>query len=232
MPLARLGGQSGTCDPWRSPCYPATFCRSSAPSGLGCNTCGVCQRGPSGDKFNTRNGSCCASACICRVVSLAACGELTVVSLAKLRFLSDRLMLLKFLGQTGLGPRQYVDDMTAPCPSAGAVAAVLSPLQDAACSECCRRARAQTNYEPNETAAMAMLDSPPLDDDAVGVHVASSYKLLGVLVVSSISFLPCLTAVVAKAMGMMKQLLQVARASGFSLPLVASQVVVRLEPCV
>ena len=158
--------------------------------------------------------------------------ERTVSSLAALPFLSDRLMLLELLGEEGIGPLQYIDDITVPCPCAEAVAAVLAPHPDSACSKYCSRVKAQMNYEPNKTAAMALLDSPPLDEQLQDVGIVTSYRLLGVLVDSALTFEPALREVSAKSIGMLQQLLQVGQSNGFSMPLVASQVVVRLEPFV
>ena len=63
---------------------------------------------------------------------------------------SDRQGLLEALGTHALGIMQYVDDGTVPCPSLGAVMAVVNQRPDSACSRYARRMRAQFNYEPNK----------------------------------------------------------------------------------
>ena len=72
-----------------------------------------------------------------------------VALLSNLPRLADRIALVERLGSCALGPLQYIDDLTAACPSLGALRAVLSNEADSACSRYASKAKAAFNYGPD-----------------------------------------------------------------------------------
>ena len=91
--------------------------------------------------------------------------------LTTLPILADRVEILERLGSYSLGPLQYVDDTSTPCPSVGAVRAVLGPQPLSACSKYARRMRAVFNYGPGKTACLPMFGNPCPDEEAIGCDV-------------------------------------------------------------
>ena len=83
----------------------------------------------------------------------------TVSGLAKLPKLADRALALEQLGSSPLGPVQYVDDATTPCPSIGAVHAVLGQDCTSATSRYARWAKASFNTA--KAGCLPLFGSPP-----------------------------------------------------------------------
>ena len=96
------------------------------------------------------------------------------------------------LGSNALGPLQYIDDLTAACPSLGALRAVLSNEPGSACSRYASKAKAAFNYGPNKTAAMALYGAPLASDSVISISLANTYRILGTLVDDQLSFKPYL----------------------------------------
>ena len=155
-----------------------------------------------------------------------------VDALVTLPSVSDRVGVLEYLGSDGLGPLQYVDDTTVPCPSAGAVRAVVAREQGSACSSYCRMTKSQLNYQPGKTAAMAMLSSPALCEDYVGCDVVDTYRLLGVLLDSDLTFHALLRETLRSGWDSFVKLYHASEASGFPLMVLAEQVSPRVESIV
>lgn len=150
--------------------------------------------------------------------------------LQQLPKLADRFALVEALGSHALGVVQYVDDATAPCPSIGAVAAITRRDADTACNRYARKVRAEFNYGPNKTAVMALLNSPAASPDAVGCDSVASYRLLGCLIDSDLIFAPMLCEAKARAWAQFLELFHAAESIGFSVPILAAQVPVRVLP--
>ncbi|CAK0877688.1 unnamed protein product [Prorocentrum cordatum] len=140
---------------------------------------------------------------------------------------ADRVAVTERLGAYHVESPQFVDDITTPCPSEGAVRAVLSEEEWSACSRYARRVRARFNYDRGKTAVLPLLDAaPPL---LAGAPVVSAKGLLGVLVDSGLTFLPLLHSTLARGRSLFDELLQAAECGGFSIPVAAAQVPPRIE---
>ena len=150
--------------------------------------------------------------------------------MARCRRLADRLGFIDLLGAQPLEPQQYVDDITVACPSLGALRAVVHPTEDSACKRYSLRAKAQFNYKPGKSAALALLGSPVAGLSTVGCEFVETHVLLGVLVDDALTFQPFLRDVVRKARGIFLELLHAGETGGFSFPIMCAQVLVRIEP--
>ena len=129
-------------------------------------------------------------------------------------------------------PIQYVDDVTVTCSSVGALRAVMSPSIDSACARYALKTKSAFNYGVNKSAAMAMLGSPAIPTDSIDCSITSQHTLLGVLVDDALTFTPFLNAVVRKSRAIFLEMLHAGETAGFTLPVLASQVPVRVEPFV
>ena len=101
-----------------------------------------------------------------------------------------------------------------------------------ACSQYAARARAQFNYKPGKTAIMPILSNPVGYSEVDGVQIRDEHMLLGVLVDSGLTFSSCLESIVRRGKAIFGELLQTAETEGFSIPVVAAQVPIRVEPVV
>ncbi|CAK0886329.1 unnamed protein product [Prorocentrum cordatum] len=140
---------------------------------------------------------------------------------------ADRVAVTERLGAYHVESPQFVDDITTPCPSEGAVRAVLSEEEWSARSRYARRVRARFNYDRGKTAVLPLLDAPP--PLLAGAPVVRAKGLLGVLVDSGLTFLPLLHSTLARGRSLFDELLQAAECGGFSIPVAAAQVPPRIE---
>jgi hypothetical protein len=124
-------------------------------------------------------------------------------------------------GSHHLPPVQFVDDITTPCPSAGAVRAVLSEEASSACSRRARAMKPQFNYGVGKTCALLIFGAPP--PPHAGCPVVLVKRLLGVLVDGDLSFLPLLREVAATGNDCFGKLLHAAQSGGFSIPVAAAK---------
>ena len=147
--------------------------------------------------------------------ALAACAEQ-----------ADRAAIVNALGTVPLPPVQYSDDLAAPCPSPGALRAIVSVEPSSARSLYARRTRAHFNYAAGKTAVMALCGSP--DPGMVGAPVVTSKTLLGVLVDSGLTFSPLLSSLLARGHAMFEALMHAAETGGFPPPVTAAQVPTRI----
>ena len=150
--------------------------------------------------------------------------------LQRIPTLADRCQIIEILGTWKIAAIQYVDDLTAPCPSAGAVRAILRRDDGSVCDRYARKAKAEFNYGIGKTAAMALLGSPSLDPAVVGCEVVRSRKVLGVLVDDGLTFEPLLADTVRRGWSAFLELFHTAETGGFPIPVMAAQIPVRLEP--
>ena len=97
-----------------------------------------------------------------------------------------------------------------------------------ACSQYAARTKSKFNYGPGKTAGMA-LGSAQLEED-IGCDVVTTRNLLGILVDSGLTFKPLLAKTLAMGSTLFDQFYYTAMSSGFSLPVAAAQVPLRLEP--
>ena len=116
-----------------------------------------------------------------------------------------------------------------PCYSVGALVAVVRRDGDCACSRYARRMRAEFNYGPDKTAAMAMLGSPAPDPEQLGCSVVSSYRLLGCLVDDQLTFVPLLSECACRSRAVFLELFHAAETGGFSVAVLAQQTMLRIE---
>ncbi|CAE7222667.1 MOCOS [Symbiodinium natans] len=123
---------------------------------------------------------------------------------------ADKCALLDAIGSFSLGPLQYVDDATVPCSSPGAVRAIVNKGGASAYSRYAARTKAQFNYGKNKTCAMALLNSPPLDHEALDCDVVDQKHILGVLFDSQLTFLPLLSQSLARGWSMFVDLFHTA----------------------
>ena len=152
----------------------------------------------------------------------------TVEVLSQLRKHSERMCLLDLLGSDHMDPVQFVDDISVACSSAGALRAVCSAEAESACSKYARRTKSKFNYSPGKTAGMS-LGSAPIEID-VGCDVVTTRNLLGILVDDALTFKPLLAKTLATGGSLFEQFYYTAMSSGFSLPVAAAQVPLRIEP--
>ena len=79
---------------------------------------------------------------------------------------------------------------------------------------------------------MALLSSPPLDPCSLDCEVASQKTILGILFHQDLTFEPLLHATLARAWSIFADLFHTAETGGFSVPVLVSQVVIRLHPVI
>ena len=151
-------------------------------------------------------------------------------ALRELPSLADRVVVVELLGSGFLPPPQFVDDLTAPCPSEGAVRGVLGDEPSAACNRYARRVKACINYAPGKSCVLPLLDAPAPVDTLC--PVVGTRRLLGALVDAGLTFLPLLRECVARGHSLFDQLLAAALAGGFSIPVAAAQVHPRVESAI
>ena len=77
---------------------------------------------------------------------------------------------------------------------------------------------------------MALLGSGQPREVDVGCKVVQTYRLLGCLIDDQLLFTPMLREAVGRAKSQFSEILHAAESSGFSLPVVAAQLPVRIEP--
>ena len=173
-----------------------------------------------------------------RAMTMASCEEapwpLTVAflvdTLAALPLLADRVAVLERLGTAFLCPLQLVDDITVACASPGAARSVCSQGPDSACSRYAKAVRAEFNYKPSKTAVMAMADSAPVTPAMVGCDVVKQRRLLGFLIDSGLTFKPLLAETLRRGAALFSHFFYAAETAGFSIPVAAAQVPLRIEP--
>ncbi|CAE7195943.1 MOCOS [Symbiodinium sp. CCMP2592] len=145
---------------------------------------------------------------------------------------ADRCALLDALGSCPVEPLQYVDDTTVPCSSPGAIRYVVNKSASSACARYAARTKSQFHYGSNKTCAMALLNSPPLEPCSLDCEVVSQKTILGVLFDQDLTFEPLLRATLARAWSMFVDLFHTAETGGFSVPVLVSQVIIRLHPVI
>ncbi|CAK0875342.1 unnamed protein product [Prorocentrum cordatum] len=143
---------------------------------------------------------------------------------------ADRVALAEATGSFHLPPVQFVDDITTPCPSEGAVRAVISDESTSACSRYAFRMKSLFTYERDKTCVLPLLGAPI--PGRPGCPVVSQKHLLGVLVDSGLTFGPLLNELCAIGDSCFKKLLFAAESGGFSVPVAAAQVPPRVEAAV
>jgi len=151
-------------------------------------------------------------------------------TLAALPRQADREEVLECLGSHSLGPLQYSDDLTAPCSGHGALGAILDRGTDSACTRYALRVRAEFNYGRGKTVSLSVLDSSPHPEptwDTVVVH-----RLLGVLIDSALTFEPVLKECLCRGYSLFNRYMHAAECGGYSVPIVAGEVITRVEPVV
>ncbi|CAK0859458.1 unnamed protein product [Prorocentrum cordatum] len=148
-------------------------------------------------------------------------------ALSELSSLADRIDVVERSGSHHLASPQFVDDIATPCPSEGAVRAVLSEEEWSACSRYARRVKGRFNYEKGKTAALPLLGAPP--PLSAGAPVVLTRCLLGVLVGADLTFQLLLQETLARGRSLFEDLLQAAERGGFSVPVTAAQVPPRVE---
>lgn len=148
------------------------------------------------------------------------------------QFLSqpDRCTILELLGSFQMAAAPYVDDLTAPCASAGAVGALLRDDGRSASSRYASGVKARSNYGPSKTAAMPVLGSLGLNEHDVGCDVVLQRRLLGMLIDAGLSFRPHLLAHIAQGWSAFLEMFHAAEDGGFPVPVLAAQVCLRVEP--
>jgi hypothetical protein len=137
---------------------------------------------------------------------------------------------VELLGSSCIAPLQFLDDLTAACPSLGALRAVLSDEHSSACSRYAKKAKAAFNHGPDKTAAMALFNAPLASEESIGVGLVETYRLLGILVDYQLTFKPYLLEVCRKGRAIFQELFHAGETAGFSVPLLASQVTCRTVP--
>ena len=154
--------------------------------------------------------------------------ELAADRLSALSNLADRINVLEEVGALPIGPLLYVDDVTTLCASIGGVAAAIK----VGCSSFASRTRSYFNHGPSKTAVLPFLGAAEPTEEEVGCAVVHMYNLLGVLFDSAFSFEPQLNRVPALGRNAFYELFHISETAGFSVPVEAHQVTVRVEPIV
>ena len=144
----------------------------------------------------------------------------------------DRAMVMEWLGTVRLGPMQFVDDASTPCPSIGAARAVLGMHQASACSRYATTYKAAFNYKPGKTACIALLDSPPVRPEEVDCECPEVHRVLGIALDSGLTFAPLLTRALAIGRAKFADLHHAAESSGLGPVVTSAQVLTRVEPAV
>ena len=144
--------------------------------------------------------------------------------------LADRLAAIETLGRLRVGPLQYLDDSVTPCPSVGAVRAILDQSLRSASVRYAQWAKAAFNFGADKSACMIIGGGPLFDEEGMGFDVVQARKILGITVDAELSFEPFRAEVLAKGGGIFEELYRAAEAGGFPIPVLASQVPLRVEP--
>ena len=121
-----------------------------------------------------------------------------------------------------------MDDITQLCPSIGAAAAAIKQ----GCEKFAFRTSAQFNHGRTKTAVMPLFGSPEPLQEEVGCAIVHSYKLLGVLIDAGLTFEPQLDRMLALGRAGFAEMFHLAETAGFSIPVEAQQVIIRVEPLV
>ena len=132
------------------------------------------------------------------------------------------------MGRGEFGPLQYVDDDIAVCPSAGSAKAVVQEGNEAYAY----RFRAKFHYGDTKSAVMPLFDSPVVDSAEMGFPVVWTYMLLGILLDSQLCLEPMMAQALARSHKKCLQLFYAAETAGFSVPVEAVQVPLRIEPLI
>ena len=143
---------------------------------------------------------------------------------------ADRAIAVDLLGDFRLGPVQFVDDLLVPCQSPGVAAAVCAPMPDSACSRYALRFKAQFGYGPGKTEIMSLFDSPPAS--VPGCNDTQLRRILGVVVDAELTFKPLLAEVMSRGRTLFSKFFFAAETGGFSVPIMAAQVPLRVESAV
>ena len=162
----------------------------------------------------------------------AASLKMAISWLCKIPKLADRLLVIDCLGRFSIGPLQYIDDATMPCPSVGALAAVIGDSKTSACEAFAASSGSKINRKPGKTTAMAMYGSPPPSFEVIGCDLASAHNCLGFLIDDQLSMEPMLSAVVAHASSALSEFCTAASCAGVPLPVIADEVPSRIESIV
>lgn len=162
----------------------------------------------------------------------AATVRLAASLLSDMPKLADRLLVLDYLGRFRVGPVQYIDDTTMPCPSVGAVAAVIGDTPSSACEQFSSSTGSKINRKPGKTTVMAMYGSPPPAPDVVGSEATPTHTCLGFLLDENLSMEPMLSAVVAQANQSLTTFCNAATCAGVPIPAIAAEIPARIVPIV
>ena len=162
----------------------------------------------------------------------AASLKVAVSWLCKIPKLADRILVVDCLGRFPVGPIQYIDDTTLPCPSVGALAAVIGDNKTSACEAFAASSGSKINRKPGKTTVMAMYGSPPPSFEVIGCDLASVHSCLGFLIDDQLSMESMLSAVVAHANSALSEFCTAASCAGVPLPVIADEVPSRIESIV
>ena len=154
--------------------------------------------------------------------------RVAVAWLSKMPKLSDRISVLDRLGRFVVGPLQYIDDTTMPCPSVGSLPAVIADKETSACEKIAASTGSRINRKAGKTTVMAMCGSPPPSPDAVGCEVTSTHTCLGFLLDDQLSMEPMLNAVLAHASTACSEFSNAASSAGVPLPVIAAEIPSRI----
>ena len=79
---------------------------------------------------------------------------------------------------------------------------------------------------------MALYSAPLASDSVIGINLASTYRLLGILVDDQLSFKPYLCEICRRGRAAFIELFHAGETAGFSIPILAGQVTCRIVPLV
>lgn len=125
---------------------------------------------------------------------------------------------------------QFVDDTTIPYSSPGQVRDFVNKHLGSACSQHALRMKTQFHYGRSKTSVSACFDSPCLGESSLDCKVVESKTILGVLFDKNLSFEPLLSQMIAKGWSLFEEMLHAAECGGFSVPVLTSQILVRIHP--
>ena len=130
----------------------------------------------------------------------------------------------------GLVACQYVDDTTVPCPSGGAVEAVMSLRHESAAKRYATKYGATFQQGANKSNVMSLGHSPPLLEREIGCSIVEKRNLLGFYMDKDLTFQPLLAETLAKSWKNFQALLHGAEQAGFTPAMLNAQILSRLLP--
>ena len=77
---------------------------------------------------------------------------------------------------------------------------------------------------------MALLDSPPLEQEALDCLVVEQKRILGILVDARLTFVPYSLELLARGWTSFLSLIHTGQSGGFNLPIMAAEVTSRIVP--